>query len=367
MSHPVARPSDKQPASDPVGAALADIAAALQAHCLLEIDRAAVLSHAMTAAAVPDVLVEAVVHRSVKELAASLTNRRTVGVVEGGAVVSARHAQWSREVMTCPVPGDRAAWLWLLTTRRVAAVEIDWATNALRAVASRLADREDVFRSSLFDGGPCSAPLLPPGPRWLLAVPTDDVADIHRLRRELGCASSLLTEASTSYLLFVAPPDSGPLNRVIKALEVSRLVATGALLTPVAEEARSLTALRTQLDEALIAQRQAHTCRLLTDCRAAVVLDRLGPVLDAAESSAEDPLGPMLTEDAGRGGQHCRTVLAWLDAHGDVSVAAASVGVHHNTFRYRLKRARTLLDLDLQDPDVRLALHLRLRRRFSHN
>jgi DNA-binding PucR family transcriptional regulator len=42
-------------------------------------------------------------------------------------------------------------------------------------------------------------------------------------------------------------------------------------------------------------------------------------------------------------------------------LAAANVGVHPNTFRYRLRRLVTMFDLHLGDPDERLVLGLQLR------
>ncbi|MEU5869718.1 helix-turn-helix domain-containing protein [Nonomuraea sp. NPDC047529] len=55
------------------------------------------------------------------------------------------------------------------------------------------------------------------------------------------------------------------------------------------------------------------------------------------------------------------TLGAWLDAFGDVSVAAAAMFVHPNTFRYRLRRAAEVGRLDLGSPDARLSAMLQLR------
>lgn len=55
------------------------------------------------------------------------------------------------------------------------------------------------------------------------------------------------------------------------------------------------------------------------------------------------------------------TLRAWLDAFGDVAVASAAMYVHTNTFRYRLRRATEVGQVDLADPDARLAVMLQLR------
>ena len=44
------------------------------------------------------------------------------------------------------------------------------------------------------------------------------------------------------------------------------------------------------------------------------------------------------------------TLRAWLDAAGDVIAASASVYVHLNTFRYRLRRLAEVGGLDPSDP-----------------
>ncbi|MFG3339179.1 PucR family transcriptional regulator [Glycomyces sp. NPDC048151] len=56
-----------------------------------------------------------------------------------------------------------------------------------------------------------------------------------------------------------------------------------------------------------------------------------------------------------------KSLRAYLDAFGDVAVAAAALHVHPNTLRYRLKRIRELAGIDLDDPDERLLATLQLR------
>ncbi|MCA1672409.1 MAG: helix-turn-helix domain-containing protein [Actinobacteria bacterium] len=58
---------------------------------------------------------------------------------------------------------------------------------------------------------------------------------------------------------------------------------------------------------------------------------------------------------------YLETLRAYLDAFGDIPTAAASVNVHPNTFRYRLRRLLELFSLDISDPDQRLVIELQLR------
>ncbi|MEY9956651.1 helix-turn-helix domain-containing protein [Streptacidiphilus sp. MAP5-52] len=58
---------------------------------------------------------------------------------------------------------------------------------------------------------------------------------------------------------------------------------------------------------------------------------------------------------------YAATLLAWLDAVGDIADAARRLRLHPNSIRYRLRRAEELFDLDLSDPDTRLSVWLQLR------
>ncbi|MBI0380485.1 helix-turn-helix domain-containing protein [Streptomyces albiflaviniger] len=50
------------------------------------------------------------------------------------------------------------------------------------------------------------------------------------------------------------------------------------------------------------------------------------------------------------------TLRTWLNLHGSWDRAAAALRVHRNTVRHRLARVAELLDVDLQDPGVRMEL-----------
>jgi DNA-binding PucR family transcriptional regulator len=89
----------------------------------------------------------------------------------------------------------------------------------------------------------------------------------------------------------------------------------------------------------------------------------LGETLDllAVRPELRGPGVTALVEhDESRGGELVASVLAYLDALGDVRSAAAALHVHPNTLRHRLRRARALSGVDLDDPRERLACHLQL-------
>jgi hypothetical protein len=78
----------------------------------------------------------------------------------------------------------------------------------------------------------------------------------------------------------------------------------------------------------------------------------------------EELLGPVAVvreHDETHQTAYLETLAAWLDHPGDPREAAARIHVHPNTLRYRLHRLSDVVDLDLHDPETRLALRLQLR------
>ncbi|MCM0673709.1 helix-turn-helix domain-containing protein [Micromonospora phytophila] len=60
-----------------------------------------------------------------------------------------------------------------------------------------------------------------------------------------------------------------------------------------------------------------------------------------------------------------QTLYAWLRAQGQVIPTAAALHAHPQTVRYRLRTLRRLFGAQLQDPDVRLRLHVALERQLA--
>jgi DNA-binding PucR family transcriptional regulator len=98
----------------------------------------------------------------------------------------------------------------------------------------------------------------------------------------------------------------------------------------------------------------------------AALEDRWAAVTAARAAEAvrgQGLLGPLvrLREiDDTRGTAHLASLAAWLDHPGEPARAAAALHVHPNTLRYRLQRLREAVDLELDDPSVRLAVRLQL-------
>jgi sugar diacid utilization regulator len=73
------------------------------------------------------------------------------------------------------------------------------------------------------------------------------------------------------------------------------------------------------------------------------------------------PVEAIAQHDREKGSVYLDTLREYLAAFGDVPLAAEQLGVHPNTFRYRLRRLVEMFGVDLEDPDTRLLLHLQLR------
>ncbi|MFB7997361.1 PucR family transcriptional regulator [Streptomyces sp. NPDC056002] len=92
----------------------------------------------------------------------------------------------------------------------------------------------------------------------------------------------------------------------------------------------------------------------------ALLLD-IGDLLHNEGGLLDGPIQQLRTYDQGNGTALVDTLTAWLDSLGNVLSASASLDVHPNTFRYRLRRAAEIAGMDLNDPEKRFAAMLELR------
>ncbi|MFI7272872.1 PucR family transcriptional regulator [Streptomyces sp. NPDC049879] len=93
----------------------------------------------------------------------------------------------------------------------------------------------------------------------------------------------------------------------------------------------------------------------------AVALLRVSEALRGAELPAGTPVARLLAMDARHRGDLVETLRAYLDHFGDMPAASRALGVHPNTFRYRVQRLRDKCGIDLGSADSRLLAHLQLR------
>ncbi|WP_037075111.1 PucR family transcriptional regulator [Pseudonocardia spinosispora] len=168
-------------------------------------------------------------------------------------------------------------------------------------------------------------------------------------------------------------PGAGPHDPTLRswvrdAVEVARqqteVIWWAGISDPVPALAE-LSGARTEVDRVLDAlarsARGAHpSVAGLSELRTELLLGELLDVLAARPELGSPGVSALVADDAERGGVLVESVLAYLDALGDVRTAAAGLHVHPNTLRHRLRRAHAVSGVDLDQPRERLACHLQL-------
>ncbi|QHC25192.1 PucR family transcriptional regulator [Streptomyces sp. GS7] len=115
-----------------------------------------------------------------------------------------------------------------------------------------------------------------------------------------------------------------------------------------------------QAEQALaVARRRGRVLVEHADVAAGSVLPLLAD--DAVHAFADGLLRALREHDATGRGDLVASLRAWLARHGQWDAAAADLGVHRHTLRYRMRRVEEILGRSLDDPDVRMELWLALK------
>jgi DNA-binding PucR family transcriptional regulator len=85
---------------------------------------------------------------------------------------------------------------------------------------------------------------------------------------------------------------------------------------------------------------------------------------DTVRASVRDQLAPLEKLGLGRADTAIRTLATYLDEQGSIIRTAQKLHLHRNAVTNRLRSITELLDVDLDDPDQRLALQLACRARL---
>ena len=88
----------------------------------------------------------------------------------------------------------------------------------------------------------------------------------------------------------------------------------------------------------------------------ALVLQRLRTVARARGIPDRGPIAELRRHDDAQSTQYVATLHAWAEAMGDLAQAGATLGVHENTVRNRLRKIAEMVSLDLNDARTRTAL-----------
>jgi hypothetical protein len=141
-----------------------------------------------------------------------------------------------------------------------------------------------------------------------------------------------------------------------------------AAVSAVATDPAQAPALRCEVDEILrelTSDPGAPSVATAEQVRSRILLSRLAEVVAQDPRLGHRGVHALRSYDRRRGTQYGRSLLAYLEAMGDAAAAGGKLAVHRNTLRYRIRRAASLFNLDLQDPDERLLVWLQLRLALS--
>ncbi|MDG9705470.1 PucR family transcriptional regulator [Streptomyces sp. DH37] len=143
------------------------------------------------------------------------------------------------------------------------------------------------------------------------------------------------------------PVGAGPEHAVVVGVSAPAGLASAAAAFKQAEQALS------------VARRRGRALVEHEDVASGSVLPLLAD--DAVRAFADGMLRALHEHDAHGRGDLVASLHAWLSRHGQWDAAAADLGVHRHTLRYRMRRVEEILGRSLDDPDVRMELWLALK------
>ena len=166
----------------------------------------------------------------------------------------------------------------------------------------------------------------------------------------------------TGWLTFREPPTAAEVEHFVTRLRAVHTLARGEF--PVATGIGSVgsgagglySTLSEAADAAKLAANRENTGWFLH-------FDRLGLeqlLLAWTNNDTFVPAAQSLLAPLG-GGELLRTLAAYLDHESGLAATAEALDLHRNTVSTRIQRIQSLLGIDLQDPQTRLAVHLATR------
>lgn len=212
------------------------------------------------------------------------------------------------------------------------------------------------------------------GGRSPSAIEADQQRTANALAMHLGSACPQAVSALAGSVLYAVLPlrgADGPATReavriadgFLARLESARGWFAG--VGTVCADATDLADSRSSADAALrvLRERAPRGLRVATlhDVQVEHILLRVADAMADERMEPGGPLRALRAYDSEHDSSLVGTLRAWLDASGDITGAARTLGVHKNTFRYRLSRLEQVAGLDLTDPEVRFGLSLQLR------
>ncbi|MEU1121300.1 helix-turn-helix domain-containing protein [Streptomyces sp. NPDC005879] len=182
--------------------------------------------------------------------------------------------------------------------------------------------------------------------------------------------SAVALLGDVAYALFPVPDDSAAARERAVQVAANFLQRTGDRMGAVvgigsvAPEPAALARSRANADRALrvlFADRGTRRVAAIGDVYIDALLIEMRDLAIANRDELSGPIARLVAYDRRHNAHLVETLRAWLDAFGDVISASASVFVHPNTFRYRIRRVAEVGEIDLRDPSARFAAMLQLR------
>jgi PucR C-terminal helix-turn-helix domain len=271
------------------------------------------------------------------------------------------------------IDGAKLAALKILRELNATGIDLSLREAALlRALDGALGPTEVAFRLSLPGGTELTLVGFAALPDANGSTPL--ITHVSRvLARYLAAYRPDAALATTSRAVYVLLPGgsepaatrfaAGALTATLKAFPHQ----VRAAVAYVSADATELPGMRSEIDDILrvtTVQLDLPTVARLSEVHTRVLLAHLADELVHVPRLRHPGVDKMIAYDQQHDTEYGRSVTAWLDAVGGVTDAAASLGVHPNTLRYRLRRVQEMFDVSLDHPDDRLSvwLHLRLAR-----
>lgn len=151
-------------------------------------------------------------------------------------------------------------------------------------------------------------------------------------------------------------------HRIVDAAQATLGIGVQAAIGPPVHTLADVPKARVEADRVLAAMRRGLDMRVasITDVRGRVLISETLELLRGSPELRDPRTALLVRHDRDHGSELVPSLLAYLDAFGDVRKAAARLHVHPNTLRYRVRRAESVSGVDFADPNQRLFTHLQL-------
>ncbi|HVL81522.1 MAG TPA: helix-turn-helix domain-containing protein [Actinomycetota bacterium] len=155
----------------------------------------------------------------------------------------------------------------------------------------------------------------------------------------------------------------GVANEAVTRARTTLKVGVRAGVGSTVNDLRSVPHSRWEADQILRVLAAGHPCEVgdIEDLRPHTILVELRDMASDRPHLRLGKVGVLVEHDRVHGTDYVATLRAYLDSFGDIPAASARIGVHPNTFRYRIRRLAELSRLSLDEPEERLVAELQLR------